>query len=1434
MITQSVAPQEPSEFEDDNSFCIDVIQAVCNCFKGRDTTSELAKAVVKALVFIVTCSPVPVHGDPLLLCFETCMLIFLQSKHSSGQVAAKVALIQMTNDICQRLEVCKFETARRSKWKSICDEHSLNTSLEENSVPDSVDVVENWTSNPFGEEDVNVLNTEEEGPGIEDEDENSNNEINSVVEVCNAVQVVSGSFQRPAVRRFDSLDSFVHEGVFTLMEKDVIIIFKYFCKLCSAPTPNYSYSNKREDSAIRVKTQSLHLILIVLDVLSPTLQHNEEFIALVKDYLCNAALMACAVPSRHIFKLCGAILSELLYTFKGCLLEEYLFLIEELYLKPMMEPSTPPEFTAEILSHLFTLFGDSETVMILSVPFSGNGKIGLMELISAICKLVKGTNLNRNKISCVQCLNAILNSLDSWYSNQLHDLNKYITGYIEKREVFPVCHGDSIAEIEGCVSNLNMKSVTFLEAMRKILPSLIKTSDLKDFDVRIKTFSSLASNIEQFKCADDVYYATYATIALNLSAHGYYKHDYSRLLSKSEFVKDLKHNCLYNMSEEYFSGLYDTIVAVDILGIMGTGSQDVSSSLSNSICVMGYGMKELLTKKAPFQFKSVYRKGFPDREGGKYRGSQLDIIKMYDFIELCWRPIYVALNVTFENAHEQSILSQCQEGFKRMIRLSAIVGHDLALDSFISGLASFSKVSIPAIPQATGQLTTSDPHDHFHQKHWSALNCLISIGCEYGTYLNSNWAQIFSCISHLENQKKFIGDDDALAFNYKTVSLDIEQMFQDSQNFSFEMLFSFCNELSSVATEELNMKDPKFFCVRRLVDILCENMHRIHLEWRCIWNSVGTFFGSVGNHHNNAVSSVIIDSLHLIVSQYFERQELPGFHFHEKMVKPYESIIATGSRRSDIKNRIVNCIHLVSEEHAINLKTAWKGIFNVLTKCNKRKIRFSDEGNSPVFNVIEQILSKGECVFRDCVVHCVKCILTFMRPSFGKESGEFAICLLQVCLDKLSELQPKQKWAHSHLQFTSLVDGIELDCDLLESDPFSWIKAWYIVIRMIVPALRLCHHSVQASVLNLLVTSLKTNCHLFRPSFSNTLVEDILLPVLRDICDSREGKWQKNIRFASICVVDLFCDLFFDDISSETLDALLLQLSDNILLNDEIVARSGTSCLKHLISRNGKAFTEGIWAKICRLIYDIFMETMPDGLCDIPAVTDHCIRKSDSMVRLIQHIFVIEEDGMTEVHFPVMDFKKGLRKRYSSYAPKEDSELGLTVVEDFFNDMCVKLVIQLLLIQIADDILADDDKVARMSETNFHILMQALKKSYSFANMFNKSNEIRSLLKKKLGTKRLPNLLRQETTCASTYLRVLFSVYSMSSRSDLQNVYEVEIEDVCTHVCSTFVNTLANDEVHENAVWRPVMMTLLNSTLKLDREHVSYGLMSLRMVAPSV
>eukprot|EP01135_Chromosphaera_perkinsii_P010716 Nk52_evm1s2208 gene=Nk52_evmTU1s2208 len=1440
LITQCVAPTEPSEFEDDTDFSVEVIQAVCNCFKGRDTPGELAKAVVKALVFIVTCSPVPVHGDSLLLCFETCMLIFLQSKNSSGRIAAKVALIQMTNDICQRLEVCKMETTRKQKWKK---NRKANDDIEEKlneSVGSIADVglaigelkstagVSGWSSNPFGEEDSSDVDID-----IDEFDRDNGNcsetgECESKGEECDGSLPSSPRkmVENRSLYRFNSLDSFVEEGVFTLLEKDVIIIFKYFCKLCSAPNTNSRSSVPHgtvavEERQILIKTQSLHLILIVLDVLSPTLQHNESFVKLVRDYLCNAALMACAVPSKQIFKLCASIFCELLSTFKTCLLSDYPKLLEELFLKPLGSAMSSNDLFAEVLTHLSTMCSNGEYISLFCEQID-NERTCIRNIVFTLCKLLKSSNNARIKALCLDCVNNILKSIDSWYSNQLHDLHLFVTGYIEKREIFPISHTESIAEISACMSNVNMKNVTFLEAIRKVLPSLIKTADLRDLDVKIISFASVCAvaEVDEFQSADDIYYATYATIALNLNAHGYHKHDYVRKISKEDFVNDLVFNTSDNFrggqvscANEYFKGLYDTVVAVDILGIMGTANE--SASLSSSTCVMGYGLKELMAKKVPFHRQSVHRKGFPDRECDPpvYRGTQLAIVKIHDILEIFWRPIYVAISVAFENSSEPDISAYCLECFKRMIRLSSIIGLELALDSYVSGLASFSKTSL----------------HNMEQKHWSALNCLISIGIEYGCYLEGNWSQILSCISHLEHQHALytaevnagsndFNRDPTHTFNYQSISLDVERLFQDSSNFSFQMLLSFCNELSSVAAEELNMKEPRFFCLRKLVDILCENMNRIHIEWRFMWNSIGNFFGSVGNHHSQSVTSVVIDSLHLIVSQYFERQEMPGFHFHEKMIKPYEMIIAVGSRRSDIKNRIVNCIDFMCEEHSQNLKSAWKSVFKVLTKCNKRKLRFSDEGLSPVFAVVEKILQKDESVFRDCVAHCVKCVVTFTKPSFGVESHNHAVRLLDMCLTRLTEVQPEHKWIHSHLQFATLVEGLTSESEILDDDAFGWIKLWHLCVNQIVLALPHAYHSIQTSLFSSLIGTLKSNFHLFRPSFSDHLFSQMLLPAFRDICDSREGKWQKNIRFASIILVDLFCDIFFDDISSDTLDSLLLQLSDNMLLNDEIVARSGTSCLRHLIQRNGKAFTEGIWAKTVRLLYDIFMETMPDSLYSKPALMSHNVRKCDGMTRLIQHVFVIEEEGMNEVCFPVMDFKKGLRKKCSSYAPRDDSELGLTVFEDFYNDVCVKLVVQLVLIQIADYVLADDDKVARVSETNFHILMQALKKSYAFAHNFNKDVEIRKLLQRKIGTKQLPNLLRQETTCASTYLRVLFSVYSMSSRSDLQNVYEGEIEDICAHVCSTFVSTLEG-ELHENAVWRPVMMTLLNATLALDKDH---------------
>jgi brefeldin A-inhibited guanine nucleotide-exchange protein len=95
----------------------------------------------------------------------------------------------------------------------------------------------------------------------------------------------------------------------------------------------------------------------------------------------------------------------------------------------------------------------------------------------------------------------------------------------------------------------------------------------------------------------------------------------------------------------------------------------------------------------------------------------------------------------------------------------------------------------------------------------------------------------------------------------------------------------------------------------------------------------------------------------------------------------------------------------------------------------------------------------------------------------------------------------------------------------------------------------------------------------------------------------------------------------------------------------------------------------------------------------------------------------------------------------------------------FFNKIITRCVLQLLMIETVNELFSNNEVYAQIPSPELLRLMALLKKSYVFAKRFNSDNELRRRLYQQGFMKQPPNLLKQESGSAATYVSILVRMY---------------------------------------------------------------------------
>ncbi|KAF4507749.1 hypothetical protein G6O67_004214 [Ophiocordyceps sinensis] len=147
----------------------------------------------------------------------------------------------------------------------------------------------------------------------------------------------------------------------------------------------------------------------------------------------------------------------------------------------------------------------------------------------------------------------------------------------------------------------------------------------------------------------------------------------------------------------------------------------------------------------------------------------------------------------------------------------------------------------------------------------------------------------------------------------------------------------------------------------------------------------------------------------------------------------------------------------------------------------------------------------------------------------------------------------------------------------------------------------------------------------------------------------------------------------------------------------------------------------------------------------------------------------------------------------------------------FFNRIISRCVLQLLMIETVNELFSNDTVYTNIPSTELLRLMGLLKRSFQFARRFNEDKELRMRLWREGFMKQPPNLLKQESGSAATYVSILFRMFADNAPERLESRPDIEaaLVPLCKDIIAGY-SSLAEESQHRNIMaWRPVVVDVL-------------------------
>ncbi|KAL3427193.1 Sec7 domain-containing protein [Phlyctema vagabunda] len=892
---------------------------------------------------------------------------------------------------------------------------------------------------------------------------------------------------------------------------------------------------------------------------------------------------------------------------------------------------------------------------------------------------------------------------------------------------------------------------------------------------------------------------------------------------------------------------------------------------------------EEISHRSEQLFKNLFRnqKKNAAKSGGAIRFIPATSFKhVGPMFDVTWMSFFSGLSGQMQNAHNIEIIKQCMEGMKLAVRIACLFDLETPLEAFVSALKNSTNLNNPTEMQAKNVealkviLEIAQTEGNLLKGSWrDILLCvsqldrlqLISDGVDEGAIPDVSKARIIPAsrqeagASRKSTQsirprprKRSTATSNSFSIEIGNESRSdevikgVDRIFTNTANLSGEAIVHFVRALCDVSWDEIRIsgsnESPRTYSLQKLVEISYYNMTRVRFEWTNIWQVLGEHFNRVGCHNNTAVVFFALDSLRQLSMRFMELEELPGFKFQKDFLKPFEHVMSNSSVVA-VKDMALRCLIQMIQARGENIRSGWRTMFGVFTVAAREPyesiVNLAFENVNQVYKTrFGVVISQG--AFADLIV----CLTEFSKNMKFQKKGLQAMETLKSIIPKMLKT-PECPLSQKSI---SNSDGSSKSSDLSAVQPSRTTQEeafWFPVLFAFHDVLMTGEDlEVRSNALNYLFESLIRYGGDFPGDFWDILWRQLLYPIFMVLKSKSEMSNSLNHEELSVWLSTTMIQALRNMITLFThyfgsleymLDRFLDLLTLCICQENDTIARIGSNCLQQLILQNVNKFTPEHWAKIVGAFVDLFEKTTAYQLfsATTSAASGSGFENGASPLEELapdeKSLKINGTNGGTaaEAESIVDDEARTPTAPISEledYKPQSGLQQQPVVVtaarRRFFNKIITRCVLQLLMIETVNELFSNEAVYARIPSPELLRLMGLLKKSYLFAKKFNENKDLRMRLWREGFMKQPPNLLKQESGSAATYVSILLRMYHdegeerRRSRADI----EAALVPLCADIIRGFVQLEEESQQRNIMAWRPVVVDVMEGYTNFPAE----------------
>lgn len=678
----------------------------------------------------------------------------------------------------------------------------------------------------------------------------------------------------------------------------------------------------------------------------------------------------------------------------------------------------------------------------------------------------------------------------------------------------------------------------------------------------------------------------------------------------------------------------------------------------------------------------------------------------------------------------------------------------------------------------------------------------------------------------------------------------VDRIFTNTANLSGDAMVYFAKALTEVSWDEIRVSgsndSPRTYSLQKIVEISYYNMNRVRFEWSNIWVVLGEHFNQVGCHNNMNIVFFALDSLRQLSMRFMEIEELAGFKFQKDFLKPFQHILAN-SDNVTVKDLVLRCLIQMIQARGDNIRSGWRTMFGVFTvaarETSESIVNLAYENVSQVYkDKFGVVIAQG--AFTDLIV----CLTEFSKNLKFQKKSLSALELLKSIIPKMLKTP--------ECPLSQQSDGRQAAKSAVNSSTSAEEGYWFPVLFAFHDVLMTGEDlEVRSNALEYFFATLIKYGGDFTPEFWDILWRQQLYPIfmvlrsrpeMANVLNHEElSVWLSTTMIQALRNMITLFTHYFDSLEY-MLDRFLELLELCICQENDTISRIGSNCLQQLILKNVTKFTPEHWNKIVGAFCELFERTtayqlftaanaaspaalsMPSNGMDFsgglsPGGEPTADEKSLKINGGDENGSISDNESMVRPISPrpLDDDTRRPSVGAASQAPLEEFKPASTLQQQpivvtaarrrFFNRIISRCVLQLLMIETVNELFSNDTVYTHIPSNELLRLMALLKRSFQFARRFNDDKELRMKLWREGFMKQPPNLLKQESGAAATYVSILFRMFADNAPERLESRPDIEsaLVPLCKDIITGYSTLVEESQQRNLAAWRPVVVDVL-------------------------